>query len=118
MASLFDPLDALSKQADEVIIGAESAIGNILKSYVGFFDPFAELIQNSMDAVDERERSLREPGYLKRIWVEVNLRDNAFSITDNGIGFVEDKFRRFLTTSITFKPGRGTRGQGVGATYC
>jgi hypothetical protein len=119
MASLFDPLDALSKQADEVVIGARKReIGNILKSYVGFFDPFAELIQNSMDAVDERERSKQEVDYKKRIWLEINLKDNTFSITDNGIGFDKDKFQRFLAPSITFKPGRGTRGKkGVGATY-
>ena len=119
MSTLFDPLDTLEDEAPEVLVGARKReIGNILKSYVGFYDPFSELVQNAMDATDERERALGRDGYQKRLWIQVDLKNNQFSVTDNGIGFSENNFRRFLAPSITFNKSSATRGQkGVGATY-
>ena len=119
MAKLFDPLDIkAASDSDFVSASRKREIRNILKSYVGFFDPFAELIQNAMDAVDARVRQLKEPGYQCRIWIEVNLQDNSFSVTDNGIGFTKEQFETFLAPNVTFKSGKNTRGKkGVGATY-
>ena len=52
MAKL-DPLDIkAASDSDFVSASRKREIRNILKSYVGFFDPFSELIQNAMDAVD------------------------------------------------------------------
>lgn len=115
----WDPLLS-SKNADTEIVSAaqKREIKNILKSYVGMYDSFSELIQNSMDAVDRR--AILDPieGYQKKLWLTVNLLDNSFSITDNGIGFNEKEFEAFLAPNISFKNGGETRGnKGVGATY-
>jgi hypothetical protein len=115
----WDPLTS-GKDADGEIIAAaqKRQIKNILKSYVGMYDSFSELIQNAMDAVDRRKAELAEIGYEPRLWITVNLADNSFTITDNGIGFKEKEFRSFLAPNISFKDGEKTRGnKGVGATY-
>ncbi|MCK4625245.1 MAG: ATP-binding protein [Phycisphaerae bacterium] len=119
MAELFDPLESATQSSDEVVSSARKReIKNILKSYVGFYDPFSELIQNAMDAVDERKRRLQEDNYDRHVWIEVNFQANSFSVTDNGIGFSEPQFKTFLAPNITFKPEGTTRGRkGVGATY-
>jgi hypothetical protein len=116
----WDPFcnDTQAPDADFVAAIRKRELANILKSYVGWYDPFSELLQNAMDACDERERQLHEPGYRKRIWITVDLRENTFSVTDNGIGFAEDEFRRFLSPNVSYKDGKPTRGsKGVGATY-
>ena len=88
MAKLFDPLDTTANSdSDFVSASRKREIRNILKSYVGFFDPFSELIQNAMDAVDERARQFKDANYQRHLWIDVNLQDNSFSISDNGIGF-------------------------------
>jgi len=101
----------------EEIYGAtlKREIKNIIKSYTGWFDPLSELIQNALDAVDERTR--QEKGYVPRVWIEINLGDDYVCVTDNGIGFSEEQFATFLKPNVSFKGG-GTRGdKGVGATY-
>ena len=119
MAKLFDPLEVKAASDSEFVSASRKReIRNILKSYVGFFDPFSELIQNAMDAVDARAGELKEPEYHRRIWIEVNLRDNSFRVTDNGVGFTKEQFETFLAPNITFKSGQNCRGKkGVGATY-
>ena len=119
MAKLFDPLDIkASSDSDFVSASRKREIRNILKSYVGFFDPFAELIQNAMDAVDTRARDLKDTNYRRRLWIEVDIPNNSFRVTDNGIGFTQQQFETFLAPNITFKVGNNTRGKkGVGATY-
>lgn len=115
----WDPLLS-SKEADSEIISAaqKREIKNILKSYVGMYDSFSELIQNAMDAVDRRKSEINESDYQRRLWLTIDLRDNSFTITDNGIGFKEKEFRSFLAPNISFKGGNETRGnKGVGATY-
>lgn len=119
MADLFDPIRIASEVDQEILSAAKRReIQNILKSYVGFYDPFAELIQNAMDAVDERDRRLDEADYMKRLWIDIDLKANSFSVTDNGIGFGKQQFQAFLAPNITFKTDENTRGKkGVGATY-
>jgi hypothetical protein len=115
----WDPL-ANSKDADSEIINAaqKREIKNILKSYVGMYDSFAELIQNAMDAVDKRASEDGENNYQRKIWLTIDLSENSFSITDNGVGFNEKEFKCFLAPNISFKDGGKTRGnKGVGATY-
>lgn len=119
MANLWDPLDNIKESSDEFLnLARKREIRNILKSYVGFYDPFSELLQNAMDAVDERVRELQEKDYQRRIWIRVDLKDNQFSVTDNGIGFSKEKFKTFLCPNISFKDSEYSRGdKGVGATY-
>jgi Histidine kinase-, DNA gyrase B-, and HSP90-like ATPase len=115
----WDPLDIQGSATAEIAAAAKKReIKNILKSYVGFFDPFCELVQNALDAVDLRENLLKEENYKKKIWIEIDLKKNTLIVTDNGIGFNETQFRTFLTPSISFKNSKKTRGnKGVGATY-
>ena len=58
---------------------------------------------------------LREPKLPSSDWIEVNLRDNWFSVTDNGIGFTKQQFETFLAPNITFKSGQNCRGKKVSA---
>jgi len=119
MTISWDPLLS-SKEAEEEIISAtqKRQIRNILKSYVGMYDAFSELIQNALDAVDRRKMEVKENDYVPELWLTVDLQENSFTITDNGIGFNEKEFRSFLAPDISFKPSTQTRGnKGVGATY-
>ncbi|KAA3645353.1 MAG: ATP-binding protein [Chloroflexi bacterium] len=115
----WDPL-VNSKDFDAAFIATakKREIKNILKSYVGSYDPFSELIQNAMDAVDERAERLNEAGYERKLSLTVDLDENTFTVTDNGIGFTEQEFKAFLAPNISFKNREASRGnKGVGATY-
>ncbi len=115
----WDPLLS-GKNADAEIITAaqKREIKNILKSYVGMYDSFSELIQNAMDAVDKRADIAKDSKYLRKLWLTIDLRENSFTITDNGIGFNKKEFESFLAPNISFKDEGKTRGnKGVGATY-
>jgi len=114
----WDPLQ--EKLEDEGILAAakKRQIKNILKSYVSAYDPFSELIQNAMDAVDIRLTRLKEIDYKKKISIVIDLKSNSLSVTDNGIGFNYSEFKSFLAPNISFKDGSKTRGhKGVGSTY-
>lgn len=115
----FDPLNSDNSFDPEIINAAKKReIKNILKSYVGQFDTFSELIQNAMDAVDRRSLLFPDTSYKKKLWIRIDIPANQLSITDNGIGFNEKEFRAFLAPNISFKEGSQTRGsKGVGATY-
>jgi hypothetical protein len=110
----WDPLEEnLSSELYSATIKRQ--IKNILKSYTGWYDPFCELIQNSLDAVEHRKRKDKE--FSPIVWIQINLKENIISITDNGIGFSEDQFKSFLAPNVSFKK-QGDRGnKGVGATY-
>ena len=115
----WDPLKSSSDIPEELISASKKRkIKNILKSYVGLYDPFSEFIQNAMDAVDQR-KALNEEGYEPKLFIEVNLQSNEFTITDNGIGFNKIEFTSFLSPDISFKEeDKGSRGnKGVGATF-
>jgi hypothetical protein len=115
----WDPLEIHGSATSEIVAAAKKReIKNILKSYVGFFDPFCELIQNAMDAVDLRKTQLQLTDYKPKIFIDINLKSNTLTVMDNGIGFSEDQFKTFLSPSISFKNSKNTRGnKGVGATY-
>lgn len=117
-AKSWDPLEAAKDSDREILIaGKKREIKNILKSYVGSYDPMSELIQNAMDAV-ERRLGLGEGGYQPKVTIRIDLAENSFQVWDNGIGFTKEQFRAFLAPSISFKSGNTTRGnKGVGATY-
>lgn len=114
----WDPLEGALPNDQEIVSAAKKReIRNILKSYVGAYDSFSELIQNAMDAVERRAAEAGE-SYKPKIKIIVNLQENSLEVVDNGCGFQSDQFRSFLAPSISFKGGGGTRGnKGVGATY-
>lgn len=118
----FDPLAAKNTQVNDAALAAlKREISNILSSYVGWYDPFAELIQNALDAVEARielERAAGTSGsYEPAVRILIDLDSNSLTVTDNGIGLDKDKFEQFLAPNFSFKSG-ATRGhKGVGATY-
>lgn len=112
----FDPLEAKQIANSEVAAHAvKREIENILTSYVGWFDPFCELIQNALDAVDEK--SSIEQGYLPKISITIDVQNDRLTVSDNGIGLTNNKFRQFLAPCFSFKSGVTRGHKGVGATY-
>ena len=92
-------------------------VQNILKSYTGTFDLFSELLQNSLDAVQARQR-LEGPGYTPQIWIDIDMPDRKVRVTDNGIGMNEEELKYCLRPSVSFKRQSDLRGhKGVGATF-
>ncbi|WP_329838256.1 hypothetical protein [Stenotrophomonas geniculata] len=118
MAVTWDPLQNGNDIDGEIIAAAQKRqIKNILKSYVGMYDSFSELLQNALDALDRR-CSEDGDGYKPKLWIRIDLAENSFSVVDNGVGFKEKEFKSFLAPNISFKDGRKARGnKGVGATY-
>lgn len=118
----FDPLEFKSaKVSDAALSALKREIENILSSYVGWYDPFCELIQNALDAVEARMGLERSAGtnadYSPQVHVRIDLDDNSLTVTDNGIGLDKDKFEQFLAPNFSFKSGRTRGHKGVGATY-
>ena len=92
-------------------------IKNILRSYTGHYDLFAELIQNSLDALDMRSL-IEGPHYEPQLWIHIDIQQQTVSVSDNGIGLSNDELHLFLKPNLSFKKGNNTRGnKGVGATY-
>lgn len=113
----FDPLNAKYDGNEQVVIlSIQREINNILNSYVGWFDPLCELIQNALDSVDKRKQ-LVEEGYVPQINILINIKDNCISVTDNGMGFLEEEYVKFLAPNFSFKNGNTRGHKGVGATY-
>ena len=118
----FDPLEFKNTKINDAALNAlRREISNILSSYVGWYDPFCELIQNALDAVEARVSQEESAGtaanYHPSIRVLVDLDQNALTVSDNGIGLDKEKFEQFLAPNFSFKAG-ATRGhKGVGATY-
>jgi len=118
----FDPLEFKNTKVNDAALGAlKREIENILSSYVGWFDPFCELIQNALDAVEARvvieKAAGTEASYTPKINIRIDLDDNALTVTDNGVGLDKDKFEQFLAPNFSFKSGNTRGHKGVGATY-
>jgi len=118
----FDPLaddDSTNSAALTHIfeVSRKREVQNILKSYTGTFDLFSELLQNSLDAVQARQRQ-GTVGYEPHIRVYVDIPDRKVSIIDNGIGMDEGQLKYCLRPSVSFKKQAELRGhKGVGATF-
>lgn len=114
----FDPLEFKSSKSSEAAVNAlKREIKNILSSYVGWYDPFCELIQNALDAVELRAKEEGNAGYQPLIQIVINIKDNSLTVTDNGIGLNKDQFQQFLAPNFSFKSGETRGHKGVGATY-
>lgn len=114
----WDPLDASTGIDPGLLIAAQRReIGNILRSYTGYYDLFAELLQNALDAVEKRfPQEGSDTG--GAIWIEIDLRSQSVRVTDNGCAMDLVQMRQFLRPNLSFKTGAVTRGsKGVGATY-
>ena len=110
----WDPLE-LNLTDDVINATRKREVKNILKSYTGWFDPFSELIQNALDALEARAAG--DDDFTPTLWIRIDLKDKSLSVTDNGIGFSEDEFRNFLSPNVSFKSQKNRGNKGVGATY-
>lgn len=119
----FDPLESKSSNQNEAAVHAlKREIKNILSSYVGWYDPFCELIQNALDSVEARaaeEKAAKGLAfYQPSLNIIIDIKNNLLTVSDNGIGLNRDQFHQFLAPNFSFKSGNNTRGhKGVGATY-
>jgi hypothetical protein len=119
----FDPLEYKSNNKNEAAVHAlKREINNILSSYVGWYDPFSELIQNALDSIEARAMEAKASGGLllfqPALNISIDIKNNALTVSDNGIGLNKDQFQQFLAPNFSFKSGKTTRGhKGVGATY-
>ncbi len=116
----FEPFDPLKYKSladnDVAIIALKREIREILGSYVGWYDPFCELIQNSLDSLELRKNSEGDK-YEPRLNINIDLKDQVISITDNGVGLTQAQFNQFLVPFFSFKSGKTRGHKGVGATY-
>lgn len=113
----FDPLNAKYNGNEAVVIlSIQREINNILNSYVGWFDPLCELIQNALDSVEKRMK-IENDSYVPRLNIVLDIKNNMISVTDNGVGFEEEEYIKFLAPNFSFKTGQTRGHKGVGATY-
>ncbi|WP_369027283.1 ATP-binding protein [Qipengyuania sp. RANM35] len=117
----FDPLatDYGATENEALLNDANRRIvQNILKSYTGYYDLFAETIQNSLDAMESKQRLLDDNSYKPKLWITIDIKNESVRVVDNGTGMSMDEFRFFLKPNVSFKDPKGNRGQkGVGATF-
>ncbi|MFL6209422.1 MAG: ATP-binding protein [Pyrinomonadaceae bacterium] len=89
---------------DKAILNQEiqrRTVKGILESYNSNYDVLAELVQNSVDAIEDAYLcNLPEP-YL--IQVRVNLQDNWISILDTGVGMTSAQAVEAFAPSASFK---------------
>ncbi|MCH7948767.1 MAG: ATP-binding protein, partial [candidate division Zixibacteria bacterium] len=117
MFDKFDPLAAKQATDTEVAMNAvKREIRNILESYFGWYDPFCELIQNSLDSLEE-QISNEDEDYEPQLRIRINLKEQTVSVADNGTGLDTEKYEKFLATSYSFKKGNTRGKKGDGATY-
>lgn len=115
----WDPLSRVGEDPGLIIAAQRREIRNILKSYTGYYDLFAEMIQNSLDAVERRiGLEAHDAEYAPTIWIYIDMEISSVSVTDNGTGMSIDQFQQFMKPNFSFKDGKSTRGnKGVGATF-
>jgi len=115
----FDPLRIPDKETVEESLLRDRQkrnIYSILHSYVGWYDPFSELIQNALDSVDKRAATA-DPQFKKRISIRIDAQANSVTVSDNGGGLDEASFQQFLAPNVSFKDATARGSKGVGATY-
>ena len=80
----WNPLEIISMNAEEnyrklAISSTKQQIRNILKSYVGYYDPFCELLQNAMDATDRMAHIVKNE-YRKKLKIYIDCNSSAIRI--------------------------------------
>ena len=95
----YNPIDSAMRTPQH----ARRTIQGILESYNSNYDALAEAIQNSMDACEDAViQKLPAPYQLQ---ITVNLKDNAMTVFDTGIGMTKDQICEAFAPSASFKDG-------------
>jgi hypothetical protein len=109
-----NPLDRMTFYSDESF--KRRHIEGILESYNSNYDVLSELLQNSVDAVEDA--SLLGLGAPFAIEVTLNLKDNYVSVLDTGIGMSAAEIVHVCVPHASLKPHPGlTEKRGKRAPY-
>ncbi|PGV79317.1 hypothetical protein COD84_08680 [Bacillus cereus] len=93
-------------------------IRTIISSYSSPWDPLTELIQNAVDAINQR-KAIENGAFKGEILITVDPLENILMIEDNGIGMDPGNAETLLLPSGTFKKlGNTYEHKGLGFTYC
>ncbi|HXB73661.1 MAG TPA: ATP-binding protein [Candidatus Acidoferrales bacterium] len=116
----YDPIEAAMRSPEH----ARRAIQGILESYNSNHDALAEAVQNSMDALEDACIEKLPGPYLLEITID--LKANAISVFDTGIGMSQAQVCEAFAPTATFKdipakikkrgnkyPYRGYKGVGL-----
>ncbi|MBI4328286.1 MAG: ATP-binding protein [Chloroflexi bacterium] len=124
---MFEPFTpfAVDQTEHALLEQVKTNIRGILDSYHGDWDFLIEMLQNAVDALEEKFDTSATPGQEKpQIEIVVDVHMGTVRVTDNGVGLDPDVARRMLAPNFTTKPYRKTdarrslRGhKGVGLTF-
>lgn len=118
------PVNPLDKVINNEEIQRRTVAG-VLESYNSNYDVLAEMVQNSVDAVEDAYLLNLSAPYL--IEININLQKNTISVLDTGIGMTRGQAVEAFVPSISFKHNSETKGKrdknnyrgykGVGLTF-
>jgi hypothetical protein len=104
---LQDPNEALHRTVKDVVA-----------SYNSPWDPLTELIQNAIDAVNQRAVQAK-PGFVGKLRLVIDSAAQAIIVEDNGIGIPKGSHGDVVLPGGSLKTQGNTYGhKGLGFTYC
>ena len=99
-----DPLEKTGEERSFERDAAKLQVVNILKCYTGYFDVFAESIQNALDANQAAAKSRRgSSSYQPRVWIRIDVQNRIVRIVDNGIGMDLEQFKYCFRPNVSFR---------------
>jgi molecular chaperone HtpG len=106
-----ETIDILDVRGDDT---QRQLIRNIVDSYHHDWDVLAELCQNAVDAIREKDSPTGT------IQVRFDRKKRAITVTDTGVGMTREKAARALAPNVTFKRGQPKLigEKGLGLTFC
>ena len=121
----FSPFELIEDAQADLLRINKTNIRGILDSYHGEWDLLAEMLQNAVDALEDKLDAPNFSGNEKpRIEVQINVQAGTIRVSDNGIGMDPDMAKKILAPNFTSKPyyeggsARSFRGhKGVGLTF-
>ena len=92
----FNPLvsgSGLSQQDHNDI--ARRNVSGILSNYHNYFDIFSEMIQNALDAIEQKHQQAKEKNedYEPKLWINIREKTKEIQVIDNGIGMSQQQCR-------------------------
>ena len=93
-------------------------INDIVASYNSAWDPLAELVQNAIDAINQRGTT-EGTDFSGQLRITINRDSRYVTVEDNGIGIRPNSRGELLLPGGSFKNQGNTYGhKGLGFTYC
>jgi anti-sigma regulatory factor (Ser/Thr protein kinase) len=105
----FDIFDAANEDAQR-----RQSIQNIVDSYHHDYDVLAELCQNAVDAIREKDPPKGQ------INVRFDRKNHSIEVSDSGVGMTREKVEKALAPGATSKKGQAKLigEKGLGLTFC